>query len=116
MDSKWCRENPDDCGRRLRAIDGLINGEERDDCTEENPDDCRRRLQSQSQYEKDSAIVDEWLGVMDTDGDGVVSLEEFRDLFIGFAGMDPRSVESLFFSIDLDYPRYEIDGRELFEF
>jgi len=56
------------------------------------------------------------MSVMDSDGDGEVSLTEFRDLFIGIGGMDPLSVESLFYSIDSYYNPHYLDGRELYEF
>merc|ERR1712139_122189 len=60
MDSKWCQENPEDCGGR--------------------------RLSSYN--EKDRALANELISVMDTDGDGIVSWDEFTHVVEDFGGMD----------------------------
>jgi len=87
--------------RRLAEedIDYVLNKEEQADCTEENPEDCGRRLQAQlSPFEVSEKMID----VLDTDGDGEVSRDEF--FVLEDYGMEDVYLEAFFDLYDTTVP------------
>merc|ERR1712226_655091 len=90
----------EDCGRRLKDENNYMLNDNDDEMDskwcQENPEDCGARRLNDAQ-DKAWAEAGEWISVFDTDGNGKVEWEEFRDKLVDFKGLDWHDVSELFF-------------------